>query len=78
MNKSRGGSILFITHVGDPGGAEFKMMAIASTMRDSSEVLLLQHGSLEGLLAAAGGAARRGGHPLHGAAAVRRHAQGAP
>lgn len=54
MKESRGGSILFITHVGDPGGAEFKMMAIAGTMRDSSEVLLLQHGSLEGLLAAAG------------------------
>ena len=41
-------------HVGDPGGAEFKMMAIAGTMRDSAEVLLLQHGSLEALLSAAG------------------------
>lgn len=47
-------SILFITHVGDPGGAEFKMMAIAGTMHDSAEVLLLQHGSLEALLSAAG------------------------
>lgn len=46
MNRPRE-SILFITHVGDPGGAEFKMMAIAGTMRDSAEVLLLQHGSLE-------------------------------
>jgi glycosyltransferase involved in cell wall biosynthesis len=54
MSEPRRGSILFITHVGDPGGAEFKMMAIAGTMRDSAEVLLLQHGSLEGLLAAAG------------------------
>jgi glycosyltransferase involved in cell wall biosynthesis len=54
MKDSHLGSILFITHVGDPGGAEFKMMAIAGTMRESSEVLLLQHGSLEGLLGAAG------------------------
>jgi len=54
MNNSHRASILFITHVGDPGGAEFKMMAIAGTMRDSAEVLLLQHGSLEGLLGAAG------------------------
>jgi glycosyltransferase involved in cell wall biosynthesis len=54
MSETRRGSILFITHVGDPGGAEFKMLAIAGTMRDSSEVLLLQHGLLEGLLTAAG------------------------
>jgi len=54
MSDSWRKSILFITHVGDPGGAEFKMMAIASTMRDSAEVLLLEHGSLETLLAAAG------------------------
>ncbi|HEU4781649.1 MAG TPA: glycosyltransferase family 4 protein [Steroidobacteraceae bacterium] len=54
MSATRGGSILFITHVGDPGGAEFKMMAIAGTMRESAEVLLLQNGSLEGLLDAAG------------------------
>jgi glycosyltransferase involved in cell wall biosynthesis len=54
MSHPRRGSILFITHVGDPGGAEFKMMAIASTMRDSAEVLLLEHGSLETLLEAAG------------------------
>ena len=54
MTGARRGSILFITHVGDPGGAEFKMMAIAGTMSDSAEVLLLQHGSLEGLLEAAG------------------------
>ena len=48
------GRILFVTHVGDPGGAEFKMMAIARTMPESAEVLLLQHGSLEGLLRDAG------------------------
>jgi glycosyltransferase involved in cell wall biosynthesis len=46
--------ILFVTHVGDPGGAEFKMMAIAGTVRESAEVLLLQHGSLEALLRDAG------------------------
>jgi len=54
MKDNHLGSILFITHVGDPGGAEFKMMAIAGTMREAAEVLLLQHGSLEGLLGAAG------------------------
>ena len=54
MKDTHVGSILFITHVGDPGGAEFKMMAIAGTMRESAEVLLLQHGSLEALLGAAG------------------------
>jgi len=46
--------VLFVTYVGDPGGAEFKMMAIAGTMPDSAEVLLLQHGSLEALLRDAG------------------------
>jgi glycosyltransferase involved in cell wall biosynthesis len=52
MNGSRG--TLFVTHVGDPGGAEFKMLAIAGTLRESAEVLLLQHGSLETLLREAG------------------------
>jgi len=54
VSEPRHDSILFITHVGDPGGAEFKMMAIAGMMRGSAEVLLLQHGSLEALLDAAG------------------------
>ncbi len=52
MKPSRG--ILFMTHAGDPGGAEFKMLAIAGTLRESAEVLLLQHGSLETLLREAG------------------------
>jgi glycosyltransferase involved in cell wall biosynthesis len=43
-------SVLFLTHVGDPGGAEFKMMALCETVSDSAEVMLLQHGSLESLL----------------------------
>ncbi|MEO8020205.1 MAG: glycosyltransferase family 4 protein [Pseudomonadota bacterium] len=46
--------ILFVTHAGDPGGAEFKMMAIAGTVGERAEVLLLQHGSLETLLRDAG------------------------
>jgi glycosyltransferase involved in cell wall biosynthesis len=45
---------LFITHAGDPGGAEFKMMAIAGSMNGAAEVLLLAHGSLETLLGDAG------------------------
>jgi glycosyltransferase involved in cell wall biosynthesis len=44
-------AVLFLTHVGDPGGAEFKMMALCETVSDSAEVLLLQHGSLESQLA---------------------------
>jgi glycosyltransferase involved in cell wall biosynthesis len=43
-------SVLFLTHVGDPGGAEFKMMALCETVSDSAEVMLLQHGSLESQL----------------------------
>jgi len=44
------GGMLFVTHVGEPGGAEFKMMAIAGTMPAAAEVLLLQEGSLQTLL----------------------------
>ncbi len=47
-------SILFITHVGDPGGAEFKMIALCKSLRGSSRVLTLQHGSLERILAEQG------------------------
>jgi len=43
-------SILFMTHVGVPGGAEFKMIDLAECVDHSSEVLLMQHGSLEGML----------------------------
>jgi glycosyltransferase involved in cell wall biosynthesis len=53
---------LFITHAGDPGGAEFKMMAIAGSMNGAAEVLLLAHGSLEKLLGEAG--IRFSVHPL--------------
>jgi glycosyltransferase involved in cell wall biosynthesis len=49
-----GGGMLFVTHVGEPGGAEFKMMAIAGTMPASTEVLLLQEGSLQTLLKSSG------------------------
>jgi len=67
-------SILFVTHVGDPGGAEFKMIAICRTLGDAAHVLTLQHGSLDRILkeqgirhsvkplgAAAGGVRREGG-----------------
>ena len=43
-------SILFMTHVGVPGGAEFKMIDLAECVDHSSEVLLMQHDSLEGML----------------------------
>jgi glycosyltransferase involved in cell wall biosynthesis len=42
--------VLFLTHAGDPGGAEFKMMALCKTLVGSAEVMLLQHGSLESML----------------------------
>jgi glycosyltransferase involved in cell wall biosynthesis len=42
--------VLFVTHAGDPGGAEFKMLDLCQTLRGRAEVLLLQHGSLEALL----------------------------
>ena len=43
-------NILFMTHVGVPGGAEFKMIDLAECVDQSSEVMLMQHGSLEGML----------------------------
>ena len=45
-----GNRLLFLTHVGDPGGAEFKMLDLCNTVRDSAEVVLFQHGSLERIL----------------------------
>ena len=48
MTKHNG--LLFLTHVGDPGGAEFKMLDLCNTVRHSSEVMLFQHGSLEKIL----------------------------
>lgn len=44
--------IAFLTHVGDPGGAEITMISICRMLRESAEVLLFQHGSLEDLLVA--------------------------
>jgi glycosyltransferase involved in cell wall biosynthesis len=42
--------ILFLTHVGEPGGAEYKMIHLCSSVRRSAEVMLFQHGSLEATL----------------------------
>ncbi|MEJ1961708.1 MAG: glycosyltransferase family 4 protein [Gammaproteobacteria bacterium] len=42
--------ILFLTHVGDAGGAEYKMLDLCQGVRHSCEVMLFQHGSLESLL----------------------------
>jgi glycosyltransferase involved in cell wall biosynthesis len=43
--------ILFLTHVGDPGGAEFKMIDLCVDLRDKAEVLHFQEGSLSTHLA---------------------------
>ncbi len=48
MTKPSG--LLFLTHVGDPGGAEFKMLDLCKTVRHCAEVMLFQHGSLEKML----------------------------
>jgi glycosyltransferase involved in cell wall biosynthesis len=48
--EPRAKDLLFVTHVGDPGGAEFKMMGLCESVTSSAEVLLLQHGSLESIL----------------------------
>lgn len=54
MKDTRRPSFLFMTHAGDPGGAEFKMLAICKAIGTSAHVMLLQHGRLEQLLAAQG------------------------
>ncbi len=46
--------ILFVTHVGDPGGAEYKMLDLCRTFRGCCEVMLLQRGSLTRTLDAEG------------------------
>ena len=43
-------NILFMTHVGVPGGAEFKMIELAECVDQPSEVMLMQHGTLEDML----------------------------
>ena len=42
--------VLFLTHVGDPGGAELKMIDLCRAVRGRAEVMLFQHGSLEDIL----------------------------
>jgi glycosyltransferase involved in cell wall biosynthesis len=47
---TNGQNILFVTHAGDPGGAEYKMIDLFRSVRSSSEIMLLEGGLLEGLL----------------------------
>lgn len=67
-------SFLFITHVGDPGGAEFTMIPICQALGAQAEVLLLEHGSLERILTQHGIAHRV--DPLGAAAGSVRRAGG--
>lgn len=46
--------ILFVTHVGDAGGGELKMLDLCRAEHGNAEVLLFQHGSLETTLRSAG------------------------
>ena len=63
--------ILYITHAGEPGGAEFKMIDLCQTIDQPSSVLLFQHGALEQMLNKAGIA--NSVHPMSSATrAVRR------
>lgn len=48
------GLVLFLTHVGDPGGAEYKMLDLAASLPDDCEVLYFQNGSLKQKLDAKG------------------------
>jgi glycosyltransferase involved in cell wall biosynthesis len=43
-------SVLFLTHVGDPGGAEYKMVDLCRALGAAGRVLLFQHGALEAIL----------------------------
>jgi glycosyltransferase involved in cell wall biosynthesis len=54
VDSSRRPSFLFMTHAGDPGGAEFKMLALCKALGASAHAMLLAHGRLEGMLAAQG------------------------
>jgi glycosyltransferase involved in cell wall biosynthesis len=53
-SNARRPSFLFLTHAGDPGGAEYKMLALCKALGPAAHVLLLQNGRLEGLLGAQG------------------------
>lgn len=44
------GRVLFLTHAGDPGGAELKMIDLCRALRSRCEVMLFQHGPLEEML----------------------------
>lgn len=39
--------VLFMTHVGEPGGAELKMIELCRVVRGHCEVMLFEHGPLE-------------------------------
>jgi glycosyltransferase involved in cell wall biosynthesis len=63
--------VLYTTHAGEPGGAEFKMLDLCETLRQPCEVLLFEHGTLEEMLTRAG--IPYTVHPMEGATrAVRR------
>ena len=42
--------VLFLTHVGEPGGAELKMIDLCRAVRGRAEVMLFQRGPLEDIL----------------------------
>ncbi|HBR68873.1 MAG TPA: hypothetical protein DEA55_05810 [Rhodospirillaceae bacterium] len=42
--------VLFITHAGNPGGAEYKMISLCRAIGKTAEAMLFQHGHLETLL----------------------------
>ena len=52
LTRERAGRkrVLFVTHVGEPGGGEYKMIDLCRDMRESAEVMLHEHGPLETLL----------------------------
>lgn len=50
--NATGKRVLFVTHVGEPGGGELKMLDLCRAERENAEVLLFQHGSLEQALRA--------------------------
>ncbi|OFW88906.1 MAG: hypothetical protein A3B66_06935 [Alphaproteobacteria bacterium RIFCSPHIGHO2_02_FULL_46_13] len=50
MHNSQKPNILFLTHVGQPGGAEFVMLRLCNAVRDQCSVLHFMHGPLEGIL----------------------------
>lgn len=51
IKKATMKKVLFVTHVGNPGGAEYKMMHLSAAMGDSAMIMHLQHGPMEHILA---------------------------